>query len=811
MVMGRDIDDLPKNDANFTALTPLWFLERAALVHPTRKSVVHGSQHYTWHQTYQRCRRFASALSNHSIGPGHTVAVIAPNVPALYEAHFGIPMAGAVVNAVNIRLNASTIAFLLGHSSASVVIVDQEFFSLAEEALKIWSEKSKSFKPPILIVIGDENLDPKALRYALAKGAIEYEKFLESGDPEYAWKPPEDEWQSIALGYTSGTTASPKGVVLHHRGAYLMSLSGALIWGMKEGAVYLWTLPMFHCNGWCYAWTLAALCGTNICLRQVTAKAVYAAIAKYKVTHFCAAPVVLNTIANASPEEKILPLPHVVHVNTAGAAPPPSVIAAMSKLGFCITHTYGLSETFGPSTVCAWKPEWDSLPPEQQARLKARQGVRYIALEGLEVVNTKTMQPVPADGTTVGEIVMRGNAVMKGYLKNPKANEEAFANGWYHSGDLAVKHPDGYIEIKDRSKDIIISGAENISSVEIENILYSHPAILEAAVVARPDEKWGPICLLIGSPKSAVFGSLPKITVGLRKTHTHLLRAKAVAHVGVGILLVNLTCHTLKTVGEGRVPFACDPKNGLTRGFKFCRTNVPIHVRVQDLIGRLTLAEKIRLVVNNAIEVPRLGIQGYEWWSEALHGVSNVGPGTKFGGAFPAATSFPQVITTAASFNQSLWLEIGRVVSDEARAMYNGGAAGLTYWSPNVNIFRDPRWGRGQETPGEDPTLAGKYAASYVQGLQGDGAGNRLKVAACCKHYTAYDLDNWNGVDRFHFNARVSKQDLADTYDVPFKACVLEGKVASVMCSYNQVNGKPTCADPELLRNTIRGQWRLNG
>lgn len=263
--------------------------------------------------------------------------------------------------------------------------------------------------------------------------------------------------------------------------------------------------------------------------------------------------------------------------------------------------------------------------------------------------------------------------------------------------------------------------------------------------------------------------------------------------------------------GEARVPFACDPQKGLTRGFKFCRTNVPIHVRVQDLIGRLTLAEKIRLVVNNAIEVPRLGIQGYEWWSEALHGVSNVGPGTKFGGAFPAATSFPQVITTAASFNQSLWKEIGRVVSDEARAMYNGGAAGLTYWSPNVNIFRDPRWGRGQETPGEDPTLAAKYAASYVQGLQGDGAGNRLKVAACCKHYTAYDLDNWNGVDRFHFNARVSKQDLEDTYNVPFKACVMEGKVASVMCSYNQVNGKPTCADSDLLRNTIRGQWRLNG
>ncbi|XP_054807414.1 acetate--CoA ligase CCL3-like [Prosopis cineraria] len=554
-MVGRDIDDLPKNAANYTALTPLWFLERAAQVHPARRSVVHGSRHYTWLQTYQRCRRLASALSLRSIGVGSTVAVIAPNIPALYEAHFGIPMAGAVLNPVNIRLNASTIAFLLGHSAAAVVMVDQEFFSLAEEALKIWSEKSKNFKPPILIVIGDENCDPKAFRYGLAKGAIDYEKFLESGDPEYAWKPPEDEWQSIALGYTSGTTASPKGVVLHHRGAYLMSLSGALIWGMNEGAIYLWTLPMFHCNGWCYAWTLAALCGTNICLRQVTARAVYEAIAKYKVTHFCAAPVVLNSIVNARPEETILPLPHVVNVNTAGAAPPPSVLSAMAQRGFRVTHTYGLSETYGPSTVCVWKPEWESLPPETQARLHARQGVRYIALEGLDVINPKTMQPVPANGTTIGEIMMRGNAVMKGYLKNPKANEETFANGWFHSGDLAVKHPDGYIEIKDRSKDIIISGAENISSVEIENTLYSHPAILEASVVARPDEKWGESpCAFVTLkpdvdssneqrlaedimkfcrekmpaywiPKSVFFGPLPKTATG--KIQKHILRARA--------------------------------------------------------------------------------------------------------------------------------------------------------------------------------------------------------------------------------------------------------------------------------------------
>ncbi|GKU85349.1 hypothetical protein SLEP1_g29 [Rubroshorea leprosula] len=552
----RDIDDLPKNAANHTALTPLWFLERAATVHPTRKSLVHGSLTYTWRQTYQRCRRLASALSKRSIGPGSTVATIAPNVPVIYEAHFGIPMSGAVVNTVNIRLNAPTIAFLLVHSSSAIVIVDQEFFTLAEEALKIIEEKSKGkFKPPLLIVVADESCDPRSLRYALSKGAIEYEKFLESGDPEFAWEPPEDEWQSIALGYTSGTTASPKGVVLSHRGAYVMSLSGALIWGMNEGAVYLWTLPMFHCNGWCYTWTLAALSGTSICLRQVTAKGVYSSIAKYGVTHFCAAPVVLNTIVNASPEDTILPLPHVVDVMTAGAAPPPSVLLEMTKKGFRVTHTYGLSETYGPSTVCAWKPEWDSLPPDAQARLKARQGVRYIGLEGLEVINTQNDQPVPADGKTVGEIVMRGNAVMKGYLKNPKANEETFANGWFHSGDLGVKHPDGYIEIKDRSKDIIISGGENISSVEIENYLYSHPAILEASVVARPDERWGEspcafVTLKPGVdksderrlaedimkfcrskmpaywvPKSVVFGPLPKTATG--KIQKHVLRAKA--------------------------------------------------------------------------------------------------------------------------------------------------------------------------------------------------------------------------------------------------------------------------------------------
>lgn len=518
--------------------------------------MVHGSVYYTWRQTYERCRRLASALSKHSIGVGRTVAVIAPNIPAMYEAHFGVPMAGAVVNCVNIRLNAPTIAFLLGHSSSEVVMVDQEFFSLAEEALKILADKSKNnFKPPLLIVIADESCDPNSLKYALERGAVDYEKFLETGDPEFAWQPPQDEWQSISLGYTSGTTASPKGVVLSHRGAYVMSLSGALVWGLNEGAVYLWTLPMFHCNGWCYTWSLAALCGTNICLRQVTAKAVYSAIANQGVTHFCAAPIVLNTIVNASPDEAILPLPRTVHVMTAGAAPPPSVLFEMSKLGFRIAHTYGLSETYGPSTICAWKPEWDSLPLETQARLNSRQGVRYICLEGLDVVNTQNMKPVPADGTTIGEIVMRGNSVMKGYLKNPKVNEEVFANGWFHSGDLGVKHPDGYIEIKDRSKDIIISGGENISSVEVENAIYLHPAVMEASVVARPDERWGEspcafVTLKVGVdgsdekrlaedimkfcrmkmpaywvPKSVVFGPLPKTATG--KIQKHMLRAKA--------------------------------------------------------------------------------------------------------------------------------------------------------------------------------------------------------------------------------------------------------------------------------------------
>ncbi|KAH9306678.1 hypothetical protein KI387_011082, partial [Taxus chinensis] len=555
-----DIDELPKCDANYTALTPLWFLQRAAQVHPKRKSIIHGSKQYTWDQTYDRCRRLASALARLSIAAGTTVAVLAPNVPATYEAHFGVPMAGAVVNCVNIRLDARIVAFLLEHSKAAAVLVDQDFFPLLQDALRLIREKrgTSGFRDPVLVVIEDEACDKGNLERALKMGAVKYEDFLAGGDPGFEWRAPEDEWQSMALGYTSGTTSNPKGVVLSHRGAYLGSLGASLAWDMADGCVYLWTLPMFHCNGWCFTWAMAAFCGTSICLRQVTAKGIFSAIAEHKVTHFCAAPIVLNTIVNAAAEDRV-PIPPGVHVMTAGAAPPASVLSLMEEQGFRVTHTYGLSETYGPSTVCAWKDEWNALPLPRRAALKSRQGVRYLSLEGLEVVNPDTMAPVPADGSSVGEVVMRGNMVMKGYLHNPEANRESFKGGWFHSGDLAVKHPDGYIEIKDRAKDIIISGGENISSLEVENAIYGHPLVLEASVVARPDERWGESpCAFItlkkppspapcGNgdepalaedimkycrarlpgymvPKSVVFGPLPKTATG--KIQKHTLRAK---------------------------------------------------------------------------------------------------------------------------------------------------------------------------------------------------------------------------------------------------------------------------------------------
>ena len=547
---------LGKVPANYTPLTPLGFLERAAFVYGSRTAVIYGPHRYTWSETYARCRRMASSLLRNGLTAGDIVAVVAPNVPVMYEAHFGVPMAGMVLNAINIRLDPRMIAFFLQHSKAKALIVDEEFFPLIDAALSVMAEKLGSFKLPLLI-IAEEGLGHidrskhKGFATAITRGAIEYETFLAEGDPEFAWNPPADEWDSISLCYTSGTTSSPKGVVLGHRGAYLAALSNILVWEVPIGAVYLWTLPMFHCNGWCYTWGMAAQAGTNVCLRHVTASNIFKAIADHGVTHFCGAPVVLNMLIN-SPESERPYMPHKVHVMTAGAAPPAVVLAKMEEQGFRVTHTYGLTETFGPSTICAWKPEWDELPLEDRAVLNSRQGVRYVGLEALDVVHLKTLAPVPADGVTLGEIVMRGNMVMKGYLNNPKATEESFKGGWYHSGDIAVKHPDGYIEIKDRAKDIIISGGENISSLEVESILYRHPAILEASVVARPDEQWGETpCAFVTLkqnatlteadviqfcrkelphfmvPRSVVFSSLPKTATG--KIQKHVLRTKAKA------------------------------------------------------------------------------------------------------------------------------------------------------------------------------------------------------------------------------------------------------------------------------------------
>jgi acyl-CoA synthetase (AMP-forming)/AMP-acid ligase II len=558
---------MDKVAANFAPLTPLGFLERAAAVYGERLSLVYDCSssrkiRFTWSATYDRCRRLASALLRHGLVAGDIVAVAAPNVPAMYEAHFGIPMAGMVLNAVNIRLDSRLIAFFLEHSRAKAVIVDEEFFPVFDGAFSILRKKKLvgGFKLPFLVVVEDASVDRQkhpGLGQALAMGAMEYEEFLLGGDPFFRWSPPEDEWDTISLCYTSGTTSNPKGVVLSHRGAYLSSLGNILAWGIPTGAVYLWTLPLFHVNGWCFSWAMAALGGTNVCLRHVTAKGIFSAIVGHGVTHFCGAPVVLNMIVNAPASEREAALHHVCHIMTAGAAPPATVLAKMDEQGFIVTHTYGLTETYGPCTICAWKPEWDALSLKERARLKARQGVRYIAQEGLDVVDMKTMAPVPADGTTLGEVVMRGNMVMKGYLNNPAATQESFKGGWYHSGDIAVKHEDGQIEIKDRAKDIIISGGENISSLEVESALYRHPSVLEASVVARPDEMWGETpCAFITLkmneeedtaavteadiihfcrqhlphymvPRSVVFGPLPKTATG--KIQKHILRTRVKA------------------------------------------------------------------------------------------------------------------------------------------------------------------------------------------------------------------------------------------------------------------------------------------
>ena len=468
--------DLDKSRANHVPLTPLSFIERSARVYPGRPAVVHGRARYTWSETYARSRRLASALARHGIGKGDTVAAMLPNIPAMYEAHFGVPMCGAVLNTLNTRLDAEALTFMLRHGEAKVLITDREFSSTIERV---------DYKGQIIDVDDPEYAGPgKRL------GETDYESFLQSGDPEYAWIWPEDEWDAISLNYTSGTTGDPKGVVYHHRGAYLNAVCNIVTWSMPQHAVYLWTLPMFHCNGWTFPWTMAANAGTNVCLRRVDAAGIFDLIKKEKVTHYCGAPIVHGMLINA-PEELKKGIDHKVHAMVAAAAPPAAMIEGMERMGFDITHVYGLTETYGPATVCAKHEEWDTLDIGERTRLNARQGVRYLMEEGLTVMNPETMKPVPADGETMGEIMFRGNITMKGYFKNPNATQAAFAGGWFHSGDLAVVQPDGYLKIKDRSKDIIISGGENISSLEVEDVLYRHPEVLAAAVVAKPDERWG--------------------------------------------------------------------------------------------------------------------------------------------------------------------------------------------------------------------------------------------------------------------------------------------------------------------------------
>ncbi len=530
---------LDKNAANYAPLTPLSFLERAAYVYPERPSVVHGAKRYTWKETYARCRRLASALSRRGIGLGDTVAAMLANTPEMYECHFGVPMAGAVLNTLNTRLDAEAIAFMLEHGEARLLITDKEFSATIEKAVSLSRNK------PVVIDVDDPEYAGPGRRL----GAKDYEALLAEGDPEYAWSWPADEWQAISLNYTSGTTGNPKGVVYHHRGAFLNGVGNILVWGMPHHSVYLWTLPMFHCNGWCFPWTMAANAGTNVCLRKVESKTIFDLIRRHRVTHYCGAPIVHQTLINA-PDDLKRGIDWKVSCFVAGAAPPAAIIEGMEKMGFSITHVYGLTEVYGPATVCSKQPEWESLPLAERVQRNGRQGVRYHVEEGLAVMDPATMTPVPADGETMGEIMMRGNITMKGYLKNPKATDEAFRGGWFHSGDLAVMHPDGYVKIKDRSKDIIISGGENISSIEVEDVLYRHPAVMAAAVVAMPDARWGETpCAFVElksgasateaeiiehcrahlarfkAPRAVVFGELPKTSTG--KIQKFVLREKA--------------------------------------------------------------------------------------------------------------------------------------------------------------------------------------------------------------------------------------------------------------------------------------------
>jgi len=530
---------LDKNPANYTPLSPLTFIERAASVYPHRCALIYGDKRQSWAQTYSRCRQLASALQRRGLQQDDTVAVMLPNVPAMYEIHFAIPMAGGVINALNYRLDADTIAFMLKHAETKILITDPEYSAVIKQALS-----QLDHKPLVIDVIDAQFGDGELV------GEIEYESFLQQGDADFYWRLPADEWQAVALSYTSGTTGDPKGVVTHHRGAYLNAVSNVLGWDMGSHPVYLWTLPLFHCNGWCFPWTIAALNGTNVCLRAVRADDIFAALKQHRVTHLCGAPIVLSLMANADDELKA-GVDHQVNIMTAAAAPPPAILEAMQKLNFKVTHAYGLTEVYGPAVVCAWHEQWDELSIADQAKMKSRQGVRYPMLEELLVADPETLEAVPRDGETIGEIMFRGNIVMKGYLKNPTANEAAFAGGYFHSGDLAVCHADGYIQIMDRSKDIIISGGENISSIEVEGILYRHPAVLEAAVAAMPDEKWGETpCAFVTlrdgvdavseqeiiefcranmakfkAPRRVVFGPLPKTSTG--KIQKFVLRQQA--------------------------------------------------------------------------------------------------------------------------------------------------------------------------------------------------------------------------------------------------------------------------------------------
>ena len=487
--------DLDQTPANYTPLSPISFLRRTAAVFPDHPSVIHGKRRFTWAETYTRCRRLASALKKHGVKKGDTVAVMGSNTPEMYECAFGPAMIGAVVNTLNVRLDADIIAFSLNHGESDVLITDTEFSPTIKAAIE------RAGRNILVIDIVDSEYDGAGETL----GKMDYEAFLETGDPDFEPVLPGNEWDAISLNYTSGTTGDPKGVVYHHRGAYLNAVSNVMVWNMAHHPVYLWTLPMFHCNGWCFPWTIAAMAGTNVCLRRVNAANIFAAIADHGVTHFCGAPIVLNFVINATDTER-RPFEHQVNIMTAAAPPPASTLSRIQEQGFKVTHAYGLTETYGPAVMCAWKREWDDEPIEKQAYLKARQGVKYHALEDLCVMDPETMQPVPADGETMGEVMFKGNIVMKGYLKNNDRTTETLKGGWFHSGDLGVLQPDGYIQLKDRSKDIIISGGENISSIEVEGILYKHPDVVAAAVVAKPDDKWGetPCAFLEMKPGSSV-------------------------------------------------------------------------------------------------------------------------------------------------------------------------------------------------------------------------------------------------------------------------------------------------------------------